>query len=60
MTDEQQVPDEHYFQMAVIHSLHRIYEVQIQIAKAAGIDQQTLEEMVKAHMDYDYEVPLTW
>lgn len=58
MTEE--FDKEEYFRYAVLTMLHRQYEVLLQIAHAAGVDQDSLKEMVEAHDKGEYEVPFKW
>lgn len=57
MTDDQQPT---YFQIAVLHMLHRQYELLLQIANNTGSTVEDLQALIQAHSTGEYQVPMKW
>lgn len=58
--EEDEKEMQRYFQTAVLLTMHKQYEVLLQIAHAAGVSKEDLKAMVEAHRKGDFEVPFEW
>jgi hypothetical protein len=57
---EEQFEEWQYVQQAMLHMMHRQYEMLLQIANNTGTDVEQISEIVAAHAKAEYQVPFNW
>lgn len=62
-TDDTNVEEPTYFEIATLHTLHRIWELlatDLMLKATTDEDRQTIQSIISKQLEGDYATPMPW